>query len=60
MGIGAITHIKQFTLNKNQAVVGFDPVSLFTNVPQLETIDVIADCQRYSKLPKNLLFLLYF
>ena len=60
MGIGTITHIKQSTLNKNQAVVSFHPVSLFANVPRLETIDVIADCQRCSKLPKNLLFLLYF
>ena len=38
--------MKEFMLNKNQAVVSFDPLSLFTNISQLKTIDVIADCQR--------------
>ena len=35
--------LKQFQFSKNQVTVSFDVVSLFTNVPLLETIELIAD-----------------
>ena len=35
--------VKQFQFSKNQAMVSFDVVSLFTNVPLSEIIELIAD-----------------
>ena len=35
--------LKQFQFSKNQVMVNFDVVSLFTNVPLSETIELIAD-----------------
>ena len=35
--------LKQFQFSKNQVMVSFDVVSLFTNVPLSETIELIAD-----------------
>ena len=37
-----ITKLKQFTPSQNQIMVSFDVVSLFTNVPLSETIDIVA------------------
>ena len=35
--------LKQFQFSKNQIMVSFDVVSLFTNFPLSETIELIAD-----------------
>ena len=35
--------IKNFQFNPNQMLVSFDVVSLFTNVPLTETIEIIAE-----------------
>ena len=35
--------LKQFQFSKNQVMVNFDVVSLFTNVPLSETVELIAD-----------------
>ena len=35
--------IKNFQFNRNQMLVSFDVVSLFTNVPLTETIEIIAE-----------------
>ena len=39
-----IDKLKQFPSNEKQVMVSFDVVSLFTNVPLTDTINLIADC----------------
>ena len=38
-----LENLKSFSLNPNMKVVSFDVVSLYTNIPLLETIQIIAD-----------------
>ena len=38
-----LENLKSFTLTPNMKVVSFDVVSLYTNIPLLETINIIAD-----------------
>ena len=47
-----IERLKQFSINSHNTVVSFDVVSLFTNVPLAETIELIID-RLYSKDKPN-------
>ena len=38
-----LENLKSFTLTPNMKVVSFDVVYLYTNIPLLETINIIAD-----------------
>ena len=51
--------LKQYQFSKNQVMVSFDVVSLFTNVPLSETIELIADRIYTEDIPNSAPFSRY-